>query len=67
VADVSDAFTQDWDVYMVLTSDLKLATYMDLDTRCNMEDLNNMLEIMELKHHFDAMAEKYRQQQEASK
>lgn len=34
---------------MVLTAEPPLATYVELDTVCNTEDLHNMLEIMEAK------------------
>ncbi len=34
---------------MVLSAEQPLATYVELDTICNTEDLHNMLEIMEAK------------------
>ena len=34
---------------MVLAAEPALATYVELDTVCNTEDLHNMLEIMEAK------------------
>lgn len=41
---------------MVLTADNPMATYVDLDQRCNTEDLHNMLEILEAKMEFDEIA-----------
>lgn len=34
---------------MVITAEPPLATYVELDTVCNTEDLHNMLEILEAK------------------
>lgn len=33
-----------------------MATYVELDTVCNVEDLHNMLEILEVKMEFDEVA-----------
>lgn len=33
-----------------------MATYVELDTICNVEDLHNMLEILEVKMEFDELA-----------
>lgn len=49
----------------MLSSDLKLASYVELDTVCNVEDLNNMLEIIEAKAEFDEIA-RLRREQEAN-
>ncbi|QNR53867.1 hypothetical protein phiK7A1_079 [Pseudomonas phage phiK7A1] len=49
---------------MVITNELRLATYMDLDTVCNVEDLHNMLEIIEAKNEFDEMARVAKEQQD---
>ena len=64
---VSEKFSQDWEVYLVLSSDLKLATYVELDTVCNVEDLNNMLEIIEAKAEFDEIARLKREQEANTK
>lgn len=48
---------------MVLSSDLKLATYVELDTVCNVEDLHNMLEVIETKIEFDDIAHLKREAQ----
>lgn len=48
---------------MVLSSDLKLATYVELDTVCNVEDMHNMLEIIETKTEFDELAHLKREAQ----
>ncbi len=45
---IQDQFSQDWEVYNVLTSPLKLATYLELETVYNVEDLYNMLEILQV-------------------
>lgn len=37
---------------MVLTSKLKLASYVELDTVCSVEDLYNMIEIIEAHSEF---------------
>lgn len=49
IQELQDKFSQDWEVYMVLAAEPPLATYVELDTICNTEDLHNMLEIMEAK------------------
>jgi len=41
---------------MVLSDDHPLATYVELDTVCNTEDLYNMLEIIEAKAEYAAIA-----------
>lgn len=50
-------------MYLVLSSDLDLASYTELDTVCNVEDLNNMLEIIEAKSEFDEIARLTREQE----
>lgn len=45
---IQEDFSQDWEVYNVLTSDLNLATYVELDTVCNTEDLYRMFEIVQV-------------------
>lgn len=49
---------------MVVTNELRLATYVELDTVCNVEDLHNMLELIEVKNEFDEMARVAKEQQE---
>lgn len=63
---MADKFSQDWEVYLVLSSDLNLASYVELDTVCNVEDLNNMLEIIEAKAEFDEIARLRREQEAAA-
>lgn len=58
-----EEFTQDWEVYQVLTSEFHLATYMDLDTICNVEDLMNMVEIVETRAELDDIARIKREQE----
>ena len=53
---LQDTYSQDWEVYMVLSDDHPLATYVELDTVCNTEDLYNMLEIIEAKAEYAAIA-----------
>lgn len=53
-----DEFTQDWEVYQVLSSNMRLADYVQLDTICNVDDLLNMVEIIEAKEELDAIREK---------
>lgn len=49
---MQDKFSQDWEVYMVVTQEHPMATYMDLDTRCSTDDLFNMIEIIEARNEF---------------
>lgn len=49
---------------MVVTNEMKLATYVELDTVCSVEDLHNMLEIIEAKNEFDEMARIAKEQQD---
>lgn len=53
---VQDQFTQDWEVYNILTSPLKLATYLELDTVYNTEDLYNMLEVLQVHKEIETVA-----------
>ncbi|WPJ20662.1 hypothetical protein vBPFY1MI_186 [Pseudomonas phage vB_PF_Y1-MI] len=39
-----------------MTADNPMASYVELDTVCNVEDLQNMLEIIEVKMEFDDVA-----------
>lgn len=41
---------------MILTDEHPLATYVELDTVCNTEDLYNMLEIMEVRAEYADIA-----------
>lgn len=43
-----------------------MATYVDLDTVCNVEDLHNMLEILEVKMEFDELARIRAEQERAA-
>lgn len=53
---VQDQFSQDWEVYNVLTSPLGLATYLELETVYNTEDLYNMLEILQVNKEIETIA-----------
>lgn len=50
-------------MYLVLSSELRLASYVELDTVCNVEDLHNMLEIIEAKIELDEVARLKREQE----
>lgn len=52
IGKLQEKFSQDWEVYMVLNSDLKLASYVELDTICCTDDLYNMIEIIEARNEF---------------
>lgn len=49
---------------MVLAAEKPLATYVELDTVCNVEDLHNMLEIMEAKAVYAEVAKLIADQQQ---
>lgn len=53
---VQDSFSQDWEIYNVLVSPLKLASYFELDTVYNTEDLYNMLEVIQVNREIEAVA-----------
>lgn len=53
---LKEKFEQDWEIYLVLTADNPMATYVELDSVCNVEDLHNMLEILEVKTELDDLA-----------
>ena len=44
-----------------------MATYVELDTVCNVEDLHNMLEILEVKQEFDELARIKAEQERAAR
>lgn len=60
---IMEDFTQEWEIYQVLSSELRLTTYMELDTTCNVEDLFNMVEIIEVKAELDEIDRIRREQQ----
>lgn len=64
---VQDQFSQDWEVYNVLTSPLSLATYVQLDTECNTEDLYKMFEIVQVHKEMELVARIQAKLQEGSK
>lgn len=43
-----------------------MATYVELDTVCNVQDLHNMLEILEVKYEFDDVARIKAEQERAA-
>lgn len=53
---VQEQFSQDWEVYNVLTSPLNLTTYIELETVCNTEDLYKMFEIVQVHKEIEAVA-----------
>lgn len=67
VSKLQERFGQDWEIYLVLTADNPMATYVELDTVCNVEDLHNMLEILEVKQEFDELARIKAEQDRAQK
>lgn len=51
---LNKAYSQEWEIYRVLTSEVKgLPTYLELQTSCNVEDLYNILEMLEAKEEMD--------------
>lgn len=51
---VEEGFTQDWEIFRIITSDLRgLPSYLELDTVCNVEDIYNILEILDAKFEMD--------------
>ncbi|QYW06632.1 hypothetical protein uav_101 [Pseudomonas phage UAVern] len=63
---MQEQFGQDWEIYLVLTAERPMATYVELDTVCNVQDLHNMLEILEVKHEFDEVARIRAEQERAA-
>jgi hypothetical protein len=66
VQKLQERFGQDWEIYLILTADNPMATYVELDTVCNVEDLHNMLEILEVKQEFDELARIKAEQERAA-
>lgn len=53
-------------MYLILTSNPPMATYVELDTTCNVEDLHNMLEMLEIKMEFEEIARIKAEQERAA-
>ena len=51
---------------MILTAEHPMATYVELDTVCNVADLHNMLEILEVKMEFEELARIKAEQERAT-
>jgi hypothetical protein len=66
VQKLQERFGQDWEIYLILTAENPMATYVELDTVCNVEDLHNMLEILEVKQEFDELARIKAEQERAA-
>lgn len=65
-ADISEKFSQDWEVFSIVTHPLKLATYAELATVFSVEDAHNMLEIMDAKDEMDDISRIRSEQKQAS-
>lgn len=59
---VQKGYSQDWEVYWILSSPLRLATYVELDTVCNTEDLYLMFETVQVHKEMEYIAQKAQQQ-----
>lgn len=65
---VEDGYTQDWEIFRIMTSDMRgLPTFIELQTVCNTEDIYNILEMLDAKFEMDEIARIQRAQQEANK
>lgn len=63
---VEEGYTQDWEIFRIVTSDLRgLPNYIELDTVCNVEDIYNILEMLDAKFEMDEVARIQQAQQAA--
>jgi hypothetical protein len=63
---VEDGYTQDWEIFRIITSDIKgLPSYVELQTVCNVEDIYNIIEILDAKFEMDEVARIQQAQQAA--
>lgn len=63
---VEDGYTQDWEIFRIITSDIKgLPSYVELQTVCNVEDIYNIIEILDVKFEMDDVARIQQAQQAA--
>lgn len=63
---VEDGYTQDWEIFRIITSDIKgLPSYVELQTVCNVEDIYNIIEILDAKFEMDDVARIQQAQQAA--
>jgi hypothetical protein len=54
---VEEGYSQDWEVFRIVTSELRgLPTYVELQTTCNVEDIYNIIEILDAKYEMDDVA-----------
>lgn len=65
---IQEEFSGDFDIYVVVTNELKLATLHELQTVYNTADLYDLLEIIEVDAEMkDIAAEKIKQQEAANR
>jgi hypothetical protein len=63
---VQDGYTQDWEIFRIMTSDLRgLPSYVELQTVCNVEDIYNIIEMLDVKFEMDEVARIQQAQQAA--
>jgi hypothetical protein len=63
---VQDGYTQDWEIFRIMTSDMKgLPSYVELQTVCNVEDIYNILEMLDAKFEMDEVTRIQQAQQAA--
>lgn len=61
---IDSDFSQDFDIYTILTNDLRLATLHDLQTKYNTEDAYDLIEIIEVRSAIDGVVQKQRELEE---
>ena len=63
---VEDGYSQDWEIFRIVTSDIRgLPSYIELETHCNVEDIYNILEMLDVKFEMDEVARIQQAQQAA--
>ncbi|QNO00329.1 hypothetical protein QGX21_gp150 [Pseudomonas phage phiPsa315] len=63
---VQDGYTQDWEIFRIMTSELRgLPSFIELQTVCNVEDIYNILEMLDAKFEMDEVARIQQAQQAA--
>jgi hypothetical protein len=61
---VEEGYTQDWEIFRIITSEIRgLPTYVELQTVCNVEDIYNILELLDVKFEMDDVARLQREQE----
>lgn len=59
-------FSQDFEIYTLLTNELRLATLYDLQAKYNTEDLYDLLEIMDVSLSLEDVARKQNEMEKAA-